>query len=141
MKDLCGKIINKWSRPIFKLQSDFSALSKDERISRDRNMADRVSAAHRAEYRRAKREAEMKAAKELKPGDPGWIPRARVPMPDTKEYVTRPEWQSHVDMSKQRKKGIDLFEKHKRKFSDRKKLAKANQAVQISIEGKNMCGY
>ena len=42
-------------------------------------MADRVSAAHRATYRRAKREAEMKAAKELKPGDPGKRPFEILP--------------------------------------------------------------
>ena len=114
---------------------------KEERIGRDRNMADRVSAADRAEVRKAKKEAEMKAAKELKPGDPGWIPRARVPMPETQEYVNRPEWQSNVDISRPKKKEIDFVEKHKRKFADRKKLTKITSAVQISIEGKAMNGF
>ena len=95
----------------------------------------------RAAVRREKAEAVKKAAKELKPGDPGWIPRARVPMPETQEYVKRPEWQSTTDISRPLKKGIDFVEKHKRKFADRKRSAKLTSAVQISVEGKAMNGF
>ena len=138
LKDLCGKIINKWSRPIFNLQSDFSSMSKEERITRDKQMAERVFAANRAAKRKALAEAESK--KELKPGDPGWIGRARVPMIDNREYVQRPEWTSFTDMSRTPKKEISLLEKHKRKFADKRKMLKSQHAVQISIEGKSMNG-
>ena len=70
--------------------------------------------------------------------------RARGPMPGMNEYVNRPEWQSHVDMSEKqlkRAKTVDLLEKHKRKFSDRKKLVKNLHAEKISIEGKAMNGF
>ena len=116
-------------------------MSKEERVARDQNMADHVSAAERAAKRKAKIEEEAKEAKKLNPGDPGWIPRARVPMPGMSEYVNRPEWQSDVDMSKKKTKTTDLFEKHKRKFSDRKKLLKNLHAEKISIEGKAMNGF
>lgn len=128
-KHLCGKIISKWSRPIFRLTCDFASLDKDERKARDQEMARRLG------FRKRKAE-ETATAK--RPGDPGWVPRARVPMPDTSEYVQRPEWQSHVDMEKISKKEISWLEKHKRRFADKRKITKVQQAVKISIEGKNM---
>ena len=36
----------------------------------------------------------------LRPGDPGWCYRARVPQVKTTTYVNRPEWMSQVDITR-----------------------------------------
>ena len=55
------------------------------------------------------------------------------------EYVHRPDWQTTVEVGRAKKKGATLLEKHKRKFADRKRLARSgNSMVKISIEGSKM---
>ena len=43
-----------------------------------------------------------------RPGDPGWVGRARVPQVEQGEYVRRPDWQTEVAVSDTRKKGVEL---------------------------------
>ena len=42
-----------------------------------------------------------------RPGDPGWVGRARVPQVEQGEYVRRPVWQTEVTVNHNRKKGVE----------------------------------
>ena len=82
--------------------------------------------------------AEAEEEKDLVPGKPGWIHRARVPQPSTTSYVNRPEWTSDVDISRSTRRETSRLEKHMRNAAERKKNSKQKRAVDISIEGRKM---
>ena len=97
-KLLSGKIINNWARPIFNKSSDYRDYDKEERRGRDVELV-----------ARKRRQEETEDTEEaLRPGDPGWIARARVPMPASYQYVKRPKWQNDVDISVKQRKEVKL---------------------------------
>lgn len=131
---LAGKLISTWSRPIFKVSTNFSALSKEERQQRD---------AEQSMAKRAREEPDSvrqvtEDGKVVRPGDPGWVGRARVPMLSTKDYVVRPKWKNTGDMVVTTKKEVTRLEKHQRAFKEQKRRANMQRAVTISIEGRKM---
>ncbi len=74
-----------------------------------------------------------------KPGDKGWVGRARVPMPSTKGYVVRPKWNAEFDFKKSvGKKTLNRYEKHVRKKKQEKMQSKTTHAVPLSVEGRKM---
>ncbi|XP_040571948.1 protein IWS1 homolog [Lepeophtheirus salmonis] len=134
-KKRAGRIVTKWARPIFKLTSDFSDLSREDRQERDEEMARKLGVDHRGSKSKKKEEVSTPS---LRPGDPGWVMRARVPMPNVREYIRRPEWTSEIDISQDQKKKLTLLDKHKRLFADRRRRNRQQHAMKISLEGKNM---
>ena len=126
-KEPAGKIINMWARPIFNLSTDFKSISKEERHKREEN-----------EPRRPVEDKAEDQGDNLRPGDPGWCFRARVPQVQASTYVNRPEWTSNEDISRTSKKQMSRLDKHMRNAQERKRFSKSKRAVEISIEGRKM---
>lgn len=143
-KIIAGKLINEWSRPIFNLTSNYKNLSREEREQRDYEQLPkkrRVSLEGTQTPKRGDIDKEMAGEKRAqRPGDPGWVYRARVPMPSNKDYVVRPKTSSEYQppTKSSSKKTVGRYEKHKRAFLEKKKYGKTAKAVAISIEGRNM---
>lgn len=160
-KDSAGRLINKWSRPIFGLNENFKSMSREEREQRD--LEQMPQAKRRRLSSGATRQAEEGRGEgelgHLRPGEQGFVMRARVPMPSTKDYVVRPKWNVETSgpmddddeegaarIQKRRRsagaprssKKDERLEKHMRNFAERKKSSKMQRAVKISIEGNKM---
>nr|XP_006638016.1 PREDICTED: protein IWS1 homolog isoform X2 [Lepisosteus oculatus] len=141
-KDLALKLINEWSRPIFGLTSNYKGMTREERQQRDLDQQvpprRRLSSGGQTP-RRDLEKVLTGEEKALRPGDPGFCARARVPMPSNKDYVVRPKW--NVDAETNRgpaKKGLSRVDKQMRRFADIKRLTKTAHAVKISVEGNRM---
>ncbi|XP_026137294.1 protein IWS1 homolog isoform X1 [Carassius auratus] len=160
-KDLALKLINEWSRPIFGLSSNYKGMTREEREQRDLDQQiaprrrlrepqtserqeepDVFAPARSSGGQTPRRDLEKVLTgeeKALRPGDPGFCARARVPMPSNKDYVVRPKW--NVDMESNRaplKKGMSRVDKQMRRFADIKRSTKTGHAVKISVEGNRM---
>ncbi|KAJ0022553.1 hypothetical protein NQD34_010043, partial [Periophthalmus magnuspinnatus] len=136
-KDLALKLINEWSRPIFGLTSNYIMTRKQRDLDWEMHQRHRLSSGGQTPRRDLEKQltGEEKA---LRPGDPGFCARARVPMPSNKDYVVRPKWNVEGDSSRFVKKGLSLLEKHKRCFAEERKQKRPQGAVKISIEGNRM---
>ncbi|XP_043557824.1 protein IWS1 homolog isoform X1 [Chiloscyllium plagiosum] len=165
-KELAGKLINEWSRPIFGLTSNYKGMTREEREQRDLdqmpmrrrlsrdprdedsddNAADVVSSDQGRDYssggqtpRRDLEKVLTGEEKALRPGDPGFCARARVPLPSNRDYVVRPKWNVEIEASRGSvKKTLNRLDKQMRRFQDIKKMTKSSRAVKISIEGNRM---
>ncbi|KAK2868609.1 hypothetical protein Q7C36_000480 [Tachysurus vachellii] len=141
-KDLALKLINEWSRPIFGLSSNYKCMTREERQQRDldQQIAPRRRLSSGGQTPRRDLEKVLTGEeKALRPGDPGFCARARVPMPSNKDYVVRPKWNVETDSNRGPvRKSLSRVDKQMRRFADIRRLTKTGHAVKISVEGNRM---
>lgn len=134
-RERAGRLISEWARPIFNLSTDFKAMSRSERQARDEAMA----GGRRPDKESTSKKEEERTGPVARPGEKGWVARARVPLPSNKDYVVRPKSTTDVDMSRVSKKKMTRYEKQMKRFLDQKRMKSGSRrAVEISIEGRKM---
>lgn len=141
-KEKARRLISAWSRPIFHNDMDFHSMTKEDREARDLELMSK-SKKQRPNSSSSEPSTPVKKSgqneKLPQPGEKGWIPRARVPMPSTKDYVNRPRSLAEDYGSRgSGKKAVGRFELMQRQFNEKKKALKVQRAVKISIEGRKM---
>uniref|UniRef100_A0A1I7WIS6 TFIIS N-terminal domain-containing protein n=1 Tax=Heterorhabditis bacteriophora TaxID=37862 RepID=A0A1I7WIS6_HETBA len=118
-KEMAAKLIREWARPIFQVFIPMISICPltNEAVSSKTHIL----------------------SEELRPGDKGYVGRARVPKPSTKDYVVRPKSLVEGEFKGERKgKAYSRLDKTQRDFMERTKKFKAKRAVGVSLEGRNM---
>uniref|UniRef100_A0A1I7YY35 TFIIS N-terminal domain-containing protein n=1 Tax=Steinernema glaseri TaxID=37863 RepID=A0A1I7YY35_9BILA len=150
-KEIANRLIGAWSRPIFQLDSDMRTLDKDERTQRDFEHIPAVKRKNMSleDYQQRLEEAQKKKEKVPPPppedesvvrvGDKGFVGRARVPQPSTRDYIVRPKPKTEAQFRGATKsKSNTRLDRAQRDFLERTKKNKAMRAVTISLEGRNL---
>ncbi|VDK88447.1 unnamed protein product [Litomosoides sigmodontis] len=136
-KALAARLISDWARPIFQLDTDFRSMTKDERIQRD--YAQLPEAKRRRLDAGSESSDAEKEISEPRPGDKGFVMRARVPRPSQKDYVVRPK--SNVEgqfRGATKNRSDSRFDRTQREFKERTKQQRTQRAVAVSINRVNL---
>eukprot|EP00123_Amoebidium_parasiticum_P013966 comp22251_c1_seq1/m.32864 comp22251_c1_seq1/g.32864 ORF comp22251_c1_seq1/g.32864 comp22251_c1_seq1/m.32864 type:complete len:627 (-) comp22251_c1_seq1:217-2097(-) len=137
------KIINDWSRALFKLPTTYNKLADDEKEDLLRRAATRRAARRGSQDGRQASTnitdaVSGNAERALKPGDEGWRWHARVPLPAQTDYVRAPKPRVNVEELPKGNKKVSRLTNLLTKTKDKKKLGNTRFAVKMSIEGRGL---
>lgn len=138
-KQRAKQLISSWSRPIFNLDSNFSAITREEREERDKELQRRASRNHDTDQSEdgtptpKKPKTEEPTTAPL-PGEKGFIPRARVPAPSMRDYVIRPRSKVDGEIGRGSKRPANMLEKLMKSHQERRRANKQQRAVNMKID-------
>lgn len=151
-KQRARQLIGSWSRPIFQLDTSFSSMSKEEREQRDLDLRNKHRRSSGIVEEDSDSETEGRDRSQVtppaskakdstpqapvasRPGEKGWIPRARVPQPSMKDYVIRPKSNVDAEISRNSKKQMNMLDKYMRTQQERKRASRVQRAVNMKID-------
>ena len=133
-RERAAKLIHLWARPIFGVESNLKSMSRDEREERDHQHAQNARRRHSS----ARESLNSSSEDPLRPGEKGFVGRARVPQPSTRDYVTRPKWNIQTDISNMKKNTPSKIDNMVRDMKSSKSKKSITHAANLSIEGARM---
>ncbi|XP_052903351.1 protein IWS1 homolog [Anopheles moucheti] len=142
-------LISGWFRSVFNISTDFNGMSLDERRQHDMRQLPKNFKPSTQDAVPSKPVVRpdfwlFNAHKNtIRPGEKGWISRARVPMPSDKVYIMRPKSKIETSLiSSVTKKQPNRYEMYLKKFNNYKRKSTTRSPVQLAItEGTKMCDY
>ncbi|KAI6654662.1 Protein IWS1-like [Oopsacas minuta] len=135
-RERAAKLIHLWARPIFGVESNLKSMSRDEREERDHKHAQNVRRRHSSARESVNSSSEDHQT--LRPGEKGFVGRARVPQPSTRDYVTRPKWNVQTDITQTKRITPSKIDNMVRDMKSSKSKKVLSHAAILSIEGSKM---
>lgn len=138
-KQRAKQLISCWSRPIFQLDSSFNSISREEREQRDLDLMSKQRKGFKNDSPDGDRAGPSSGPRKKddpaqKPGDKGWIPRARVPAPSMRDYVIRPRSKVDGDVGKSSKRPANMLEKYMKNQQERRRANRQQRAIDMKID-------
>uniref|UniRef100_A0A182RIM0 TFIIS N-terminal domain-containing protein n=1 Tax=Anopheles funestus TaxID=62324 RepID=A0A182RIM0_ANOFN len=141
-------LIAEWFRSVFNISTDFSGMSREERRQRDLQQFPKQNKPSTPPDVVTSTSVVLPDIwmfetnkKTIRPGDKGWINRARVPLPSDKVYIVRPKSKIEVNLNSVAKKQPNRYEIYLKKFYDNKRKNSTRPPVPLSIGGAKFCDY
>ncbi|XP_069684200.1 protein IWS1 homolog [Periplaneta americana] len=143
-KERARKLMEEWARTMFSISTDFKDVNKEERKQRDLEQMPKRERTKDEKDRQDKQDFDKALTsgktgrKPLRPGEKGWVARARAPEPSHMEYLVRPKWKNEIDMSTSIKRRLNRFERYLLKMERLKRQERRTASVSLSIDGRKM---
>eukprot|EP01024_Parvocaulis_polyphysoides_P029122 TRINITY_DN2627_c0_g1_i1.p1 TRINITY_DN2627_c0_g1~~TRINITY_DN2627_c0_g1_i1.p1 ORF type:complete len:400 (+),score=70.73 TRINITY_DN2627_c0_g1_i1:95-1201(+) len=134
-KRAARELIERWSRPVLNEYKSETEYTRSQELENETRMIRQQRVIREQEMVQRKKNLEIQKGK-AKPGEEGFVARARVPLPGALDYIVQPS--SRVDMSGG-PAGRNERHRMENKMEQMRRKAKGNsRAMKLSIEGRGV---